>query len=253
MNRNDIMTQMIQVSTMFAGHTNSLTRNDIDLYGNDERLDDYKKNALSAGLRYFKQNFADLVYIRDASRGVPGILPTTDSKSYDKHTIFHDVMELKETHSAEDVFVVIDSVQDIVNTSIANQVQSEVKCCNDLNTLYCNTGATILAIAQKNKSSVTSTDFYGDVMGSMSFIHKANTVLMLNTAKEIAAKKNDNTSKKYSIDAINEYTDQTGKKPLCLHQEKGRYTGTKDTPLVLHGWYGYFTCECDPNAKMLIK
>ena len=55
----------------------------------------------------------------------------------------------------------------------------------ELTILQQQTGATILATAQKNKASTTSGDDYADVMGSMSYIHKPNTVLMLDTPREM--------------------------------------------------------------------
>jgi hypothetical protein len=83
--------------------------------------------------------------------------------------------------------VVVDSVQDIVPLT-ANQVQAEIQTVQELTEVQQKTGATILVIAQKNKGSINSVDSYGDVMGSMSFIHKPNTVIEIITAKELLAK-----------------------------------------------------------------
>jgi len=228
MAKNDIITMFIQ--TLAKG----LYRNDIELNGNDPELPKDKKDMLAQALKDLEP-LAKNIYIRDATQGIPRIADTKDANS-----IYNTVESLKQRHNSERVLVVIDSVQDIVPMA-SNQVQAEIQTVQELTEVQQKTGATILVVAQKNKGSINSVDSYGDIMGSMSFIHKPTTVLEIITAKELLAKSKDDSDRKAEIERVIESDAKDGKsKPMYLNVIKGRYTGTSAIPLQYYGAYGYY-------------
>lgn len=193
----------------------------------------------------FKEKVAPSLYIvTEAPKAIVG--PNTI------RSMLSDVEEIKSTHNCDDVLVVIDSIQDIVDTTHANQTQAEVQCCNDLTILIASTGCTVLAIGQKNKGSTKSYDHYGDTMGSVAFIHKSNNVLLLNSLKEVAQKKGLLPAKNSALSSLAKYTDKTKKSPLELRQIKGRFAGSGHIPVVFHLDKGYFDWVLDPNASDIL-
>ena len=228
MSRGEITTMMLQVLAK------GLYRNEIELQGNDPNLplpSKQKLNTAFTGLTELAPN----VYIKDATSGIPRIADPKDANS-----IYNTVEALKTKHKAERVLVVVDSVQDIVPLT-ANQVQAEIQTVQELTEVQQKTGATILVIAQKNKGSINSVDSYGDVMGSMSFIHKPNTVIEIVTAKEMLAKSKGDPNQAREIEQNIEADAKDGyAKPMYLNIIKGRYTGTSAIPLQYYGAYGYY-------------
>ena len=170
MGKSEIITMFIQALAK------GLYRNDIELQGNDPELPKDKKDRLDQAIADLEP-LAKNIYIRDATNGIPRIADAKDASS-----IYSTVESLKKRHNAERVLVVVDSVQDIVPMA-NNQVQAEIQTVQELTEVQQKTGATILVIAQKNKGSINNVDSYGHVMGSMSFIHKPNTVIEIITAK----------------------------------------------------------------------
>ena len=78
-------------------------------------------------------------------------------------------------------------------------------------------------------------------MGSMSFIHKPNTVIEIITPKELLAKSKDDPSKARELEQDIEADAKDGyAKPMYLNIIKGRYTGTSAIPLQYYGAYGYY-------------
>lgn len=228
MGKSDIITMFIQ--SLAKG----LYRNDIELRGNDPSLESDKKAKLAEAVKTLEP-LAKNIYIRDATNGIPRIADPKDGNS-----ILNTVESLKAKHNAERVLVVIDSVQDVVPMA-SNQVQAEIQTVQELTEVQQKTGATILVIAQKNKGSINSIDSYGDVMGSMSFIHKPNTVIEIITAKELLAKSKDDGDRTREIERVIEMDAKDGKsKPMYLNIIKGRYTGTSAIPLQYYGAYGYY-------------
>jgi KaiC/GvpD/RAD55 family RecA-like ATPase len=228
MGKSEITTMMIQVLSK------GLYRNDIELRGNDPDLPLPTKKLLNKGFTDLTE-LAPNIYIKDATGGIPRIADPKDANS-----IYNTVESLKKKHNAERVLVVVDSVQDIVPLT-ANQVQAEIQTVQELTEVQQRTGATILVIAQKNKGSINSVDSYGDVMGSMSFIHKPNTVLEIITAKELLAKSKDDPARAREIEQDIEADAKDGyAKPMYLNIIKGRYTGTSAIPLQYFGAYGYY-------------
>jgi KaiC/GvpD/RAD55 family RecA-like ATPase len=228
MGRGEITTMMLQVLAK------GLYRNEIELRGNDPSLPTHTKQKLEGAFTSLTQ-LAGNVYIKDATAGIPRIADPKDANS-----IYSTVEALKAKHNAERVLVVVDSVQDIVPLT-ANQVQAEIQTVQELTEVQQKTGATILVIAQKNKGSINSVDSYGDVMGSMSFIHKPNTVIEIITAKELLAKSKDNPNQAREIEQNIEADAKDGyAKPMYLNIIKGRYTGTSAIPLQYYGAYGYY-------------
>lgn len=258
--RNEILTKFLQAachSGNYMGEANGLYANTIELNGNRADLDPASRKGIDDGLRHLGK-LGDLIYIRDSSNGIPPILDTNTTKKADSKTearsIYRDVEDAKANHGVSKVLVVIDSVQDIVPSS-NNQVQAEVKALADLTTLQQKTGAAILVTAQKNKASTTSVDSYGDVMGSMSFIHKPNTVLTLETPREMlrgmgGGKNGGLTAEQQkTLKELEENAKHGQHKPMALQVLKGRFTGTGMLPLSYYGAWGYFTAEEDLNFK----
>lgn len=228
MGKSEIITMFIQVLAK------GLYRNDIELRGNDPSLESDKKAKLDEAIQALGP-LAKNIYVRDATDGIPRIADPKDGNS-----IYNTVESLKAKHNAERVLVVIDSVQDVVPMA-SNQVQAEIQTVQELTEVQQKTGATILVIAQKNKGSINSIDSYGDVMGSMSFIHKPNTVIEIITAKELLTKSKDNSERVKEIERTLEMDAKDGKsKPMYLNIIKGRYTGTSAIPLQYYGAYGYY-------------
>jgi hypothetical protein len=153
-------------------------------------------------------------------------------------------MDAKANHKVDSVLVLIDSVQDIVKAENAQQTQAEVNALAELTILQQQTGATILATAQKNKASTTSGDDYGDVMGSMSYIHKPNTVVMLDTPREMLKGEGKGggltKAQQQTIRDMEKEGEKGGVRPMLLKTIKGRFTGTRAMPLVYYGAYSYF-------------
>ena len=228
MGRNEITTMMLQVLAK------GLYRNDIELRGNDPKLEATTKQKLELAFTEL-EGISENIYIKDATTGIPAIANPKDASS-----IYNSIIELKAKHSSERVLVVVDSVQDIVPLT-PNQIQAEIQTVQELTEVQQKTGATILVIAQKNKGSINSVDSYGDVMGSMSFIHKPNTVIEIITPKELLSKIKDDPKRATEIEADIEADAKEGyAKPMYLNIIKGRYTGTSAIPLQYYGAYGYY-------------
>ena len=228
MSKGEITTMMLQVLAK------GLYRNEIELQGNDPDLPLPSKQKLDTAFTGLTE-LAPNVYIKDATSGIPRIADPKDANS-----IYNTVEALKAKHKAERVLVVVDSVQDIVPLT-ANQVQAEIQTVQELTEVQQKTGATILVIAQKNKGSINSVDSYGDVMGSMSFIHKPNTVIEIITPKELLAKSKGDPQQAKEIEQDIEADAKDGyAKPMYLNIIKGRYTGTSAIPLQYYGAYGYY-------------
>ena len=243
MSRAEIITKLLQ-GIAHEQYRYDIYANSIDLRGNDPNLDADTKEALKSSLQHLNE-VGKLIYVRDSVNGVPNILDYDEGKKQKLKSIYQDVIDAKANHKAERVLVLIDSVQDIVKAENAQQTQAEVSALADLTILQQQTGATILATAQKNKSSTTSGDDYADVMGSMSYIHKPNTVLMLDTPREMlkgnGSKGGLDKKQQQTIRDIENEGREGGVRPMLLKTIKGRFTGTRAIPLTYYGAYSYFT------------
>lgn len=244
MSRTEIITKLIQINAQSLGLT-GLHTNTIELQGNDPKLADDLKASLEQSLQGLTRT-GERLFIKDSSNGIPRVLPHTGDKT---PTLFDDIEQVKKLCKAERVLVVIDSIQDLVRTDNANQVASEIETINALVTLQQKTGASILAIAQKNKGSVNSDNSYSDVMGSMSFIYKPNTVIELMSGSEIRKKtaKGDDVLEGVVDDAENR-AEKDGGKARFIHSIKSRFTGEFTLPLTYYGQYAYFV-EGDEEYK----
>lgn len=242
MSRAEVITKLLQVIS-HEQYRYDLYANSIDLRGNDPKLDSNTKEAIRSSIDHLNE-VGKLIYVRDSANGVPDILDYEGERKRKLKSIYQDVVEAKATHKVDRVLVLIDSVQDIVKTDSVQQTQAEVKALADLTTLQQMTGATILATAQKNKASTTSSDDYGDLMGSMSYIHKPNTVLMLDTPREmIIGKGQKGGLKKEQQQEIRDIENDARDgmpSPALLKVIKGRFTGAKAIPLKYHGKFAYF-------------
>ena len=241
--RAEIITKLLQVIA-HEQYRYDIYANSIDLRGNDPKLDTETKEALKSSLQHLNE-VGKLIYVRDSVNGVPNILDYDEGKKQKLKSIYQDVVDAKATHKADRVLVLIDSVQDIVKSDNAQQTQAEVSALADLTILQQRTGATILATAQKNKASTTSSDDYGDLMGSMSYIHKPNTVLMLDTPREMLTGKGGKggltKDQQQEVRDIENDARKGIPSPTLLKVIKGRFTGARAIPLTYHGAYSYFT------------
>lgn len=244
MSRNEIITSLVKATAHRLGLEGLFTKT-IELQGNDPNLDPKVADVLAQSLTELDRT-GERLFIKDSSEGIPKILPLQGDKSA---TIYDDIEQVKKLCKSDEVLVLIDSVQDVVDTQNPNQVQAEIKAVNDLTILQQKTGATILVTAQKNKGSVNSNDSYGDVMGSMSFIHKPNTVIELVTLNEMINKadKDERERIKELADDIEQEAKQGGCKPMFLNVIKGRFTGVESLPLKFYGAYGYFEAGKDKD------
>jgi KaiC/GvpD/RAD55 family RecA-like ATPase len=227
MGKYEIITMMLQALAK------GLYRNDIELRGNDPELPAETKAKLDNAYQRLLE-LAPNIYIKDATTGIPAIANPKDPSS-----IYNAIEALKAKHKAERVLVVVDSVQDIVPLT-QNQIQGEIQTVQEITEVQQKTGATILVTAQKNKGSIKTEDSYGDVMGSMSFIHKPNTVIELLTAKELLAKAKDTKEAQEIEDNIETDAKEGYAKPMYLNIIKGRYTGAGNIPLQFYGAHGYY-------------
>lgn len=244
MSRNEIITSLVKATAHRLGLEGLFTKT-IELQGNDPKLDKKVADTLEQSLTELDRT-GERLFIKDSSLGIPSILPHQGDKI---PTIYDDIEQVKKACESNEVLVLIDSVQDVVDTQNPNQVQAEIKAVNDLTILQQRTGATILVTAQKNKSSVNSNDSYGDVMGSMSFIHKPNTVIELVTLNEMINKADKDSKERVKelAETIEQDAKQGNCKPMFLNVIKGRFTGVESLPLKFYGAYGYFEAGQDKN------
>lgn len=249
MSRNEIVTSLVKATAHRLGYAGIFTKT-LELQGNDPNLDPKIKEMIKQSLIELDRT-GERLFIKDSSQGIPAILPRPDKsgKPIKERTIYDDIEQVKTLCNTNEVLVLIDSVQDVVDTQNANQVQAEIEAVSRLTELQQKTGATVLVTAQKNKGSVKSTDSYGDVMGSMAFIHKPNTVLELHTFKEVIARadRNDKERLKDIADEIEQGAKNGECKPMMLEIVKGRFTGQGELPLRFYGAYGYFEAGEDRN------
>ena len=244
MSRNEIITSLVKATAHRLGLEGLYTKT-IELQGNDPNLDPKVADVLAQSLTELERT-GERLFIKDSSEGIPKLLPHQGDKT---PTIYDDIEQVKKVCKSDEVLVLIDSVQDIVNTQNPNQVQAEIEAVNNLTELQQRTKATILVTAQKSKSGATGGDSYGAVMGSMMFIHKPNTVLELHTFKEAISKadKDEKERLEQLADEI-EVNAKNGKcKPMVLEVVKGRFTGEANLPLKFYGAYGYFEAGKDAN------
>jgi len=248
MSRYEIITKLVQVVAR------GLFTNTIELRGNATDLEPDYKTLLEQSLQRLNR-VGERLFIKDAINGIPKLLPPSANDYKDKRpSIYDDIEQVKKLTKADKVLVIIDSIQDVVSTDNSNQVQAEIEAVSQITTLQQKTDATILCTSQKNKGSINSKDSYGDVMGSMSLIHKPNTVIELITVKELIAKrfsdKSDRDAKERLERVANDIEqDAKGGKvtPMILNVIKGRYTGTDYLPLKYYGALGYFDAGRDSN------
>lgn len=207
--------------------TGNLQRKDIILRGKKPEQAELINKAIE-GLKEITDRF----YIVDSSSGkTPDII---DLKA--------QILNLKERHKANNIFVVIDSVQDIVPIE-ANQTQAEAKIAQQLVELQQQTGATLYAIAQKNKTGIREGGGYASVMGSVAFIHKPTTVLELIGGQEaISRAKADGNLSDDQIDELKKQLVEKTKNPntpypVFMNVIKGRNSGYGGVSLKYYGAY----------------
>ncbi len=228
MSQRDLLTMVVQ------NKSKTLFRNDIELRGNAHDLQEDKSKAIKAADKSLK-DIADRFYIVDASQGrTPDLL---DIKA--------QITNLQAKHKTQRILVVLDSIQDIVPIE-QNQTQAEAQTAQRLVEIQQSTEATILAIAQKNKTGVNNGGGYASVMGSVAFIHKPTTVIELIGGQEaLNLAKKDNKISENELRAIEESLKSDTKDPniaypIFLNIIKGRNSGYGGMALKYYGAYRYY-------------
>lgn len=277
MPRNEIITKLVQCAAHELGYDDLLAgTDDIVLAGNNPDLPKDKKDALSASIEFLDKKIGDCLYVRDSRLGVPRILDgineysasndnrggsgftekstkhisqksstSSEVAKIPKPSMYRDILDLKSKHHADDVLVLIDSIQDIVvNGDSDNTVQNEVDTLAEIDTLQNLTNATIFATAQKSKAASNGVG-YGGIKGSINYQYKPNTIIQLTTLEEMLPPASAQSAeakawraevKRMMIDAANGY-------PAFVQLEvtKCRYGNSNGRiGLDYHGKYGYF-------------
>jgi len=226
MGKNSITTMLVQILAR------GLYRDDIELRGNSKDLDKDKKKLLGEALEKLDE-LAPNIFVRDASDEIPEVITGDDS-------VLKDVEALKVLTNSKDILVVVDSVQDIIPMT-TNQVTAEVQVMTQMTQLQQTTGATILLISQKNKSSGKDGDSYSSVKGSMNLIHKPSTVFELVSTRELAGKSSPLTDDDEKVlETMKEIEDTSQSYAILLNMIKGRYTKTSHDVLEYVGHQGYY-------------
>lgn len=231
MSRRDMLTMAVQ------NIHRKLTRSDIVLRGRapqPELIASGKPDPVKDSLAKLKSRYGGLLYILDSHEGVP----TTTA-------IREQIEQIKATHKAKDILVVIDSLQDIVPTG-SNQVQSEGQVAQELVQIQHATDATIFAISQRSKEGVKSGDGYGSVKGSVDFMHKPTTVLNMIGGKDaLRLAKERKTIEGSDYERMrdqlnNQAKDPSVPYPVLLTVLKGRNSGYGKVPMQYYGAYRYY-------------
>jgi hypothetical protein len=218
---------------LLQNKSRKLQRPDIELRGNDKDLPKDKKDLINKAITSLNE-VKDRFYIIDASNETPDL---TAIKAH--------IVALKDKHKTDKVLVVLDSLQDIVPIE-QNQVQAEAHTAQRIVELQQETGATILAIAQKNKAGVREGGGYASVYGSVSFIHKPTLVLeMIGGQEAIARAKEQKSLTDDQIDELERSLRQDTKDsqtpyPIYLSVIKGRNCGFGGLCLKYYGAYRYY-------------
>jgi replicative DNA helicase len=227
MSRRDIITMILQ------NKSRKLQRADLELRGNAKDLTKDKKDLIKQAKNRIKE-ISQRFYIVDASNETPDL---TAIKAH--------IVALKEKHKTDKILIILDSLQDIVPVE-QNQVQAEAHTAQKIVELQQETGATILAIAQKNKAGVREGGGYASVYGSVAFIHKPTCVLEMIGGQEAVARakeqKNiDETQIEELERSLREDTKDAGKPyPIFLNIIKGRNCGFGGLCLKYYGAFRYY-------------
>lgn len=241
MSQRDCITMAIQ------NKSRKLLRPEIELQGQSASLSQEKRDEIMKAIDSLEE-ISDRFYIIDSSSGVT---PSTED-------IKTETLKIKEKHKADKMLIVIDSIQDVVPTE-NNQTQAEAQTAQKLVELQQMTNATLLAIAQKNKSGVKDGGGYASVMGSVSWIHKPTSVVELVGGFEAIKKLQDN--KKISDEQAEELklqitadTKNTNTPyPIYLNVIKGRNSGYGGLSLKYYGAYRYYEVGKDEKFNDLYK
>jgi KaiC/GvpD/RAD55 family RecA-like ATPase len=240
MGRHDVLTMAVQ------NLSKKLLRNEIELRGNDPELAPEKKEQIANASSELTK-ISDRLYIIDSVGGIPKF-----------EDMENQIQTIKRVHGSENILVILDSVQDIVPIE-ANQVQAEARTAQKLVELQQSTNATILGIAQKNKSGIKDGGGYTSVMGSVAWIHKPTTVIELIGGKEAIGKAKEN--KKLTPTEIEELEQALEKDtknpntayPIYLNVIKGRNSGYGGVALKYYGAYRYYEVGKEKQFEQLYK
>lgn len=240
MDKRDVITMALQ------NISRKLYRDTLILRGNDKNLQEEYKTEIAKATEKIKK-LAGLFYIKDASSG-----DTPDIKA-----ITQEVEAIKAVSKAKNILVVIDSIQDIIPVE-ANQTQAEAQTAQRLVELQQHTGATILAIAQKNKSGVSgkekTSDPYGSVLGSVGFIHKPTAVLELVSGQEAINRTQEEDKKTEIKEKIQANKNNPNlAKPVWLNVIKGRNTNEGLLEFSYYGGRRYYEIADPDDTTGVIK
>lgn len=230
MSKRDMLTMAVQ------NIHRKLTRPEIVLRGRkaQQELVEGEPDPIKDTIASLRDRYGKMLYILDSSEGVPKT-----------EAIKEQIEQIKATHKAENILVVIDSLQDII-PSDKNQVQAEGRVAQELVQIQHATDATLLTINQRSKEGVKSGDGYGSVKGSVDFLHKPTTVIQMLGGKDMLRLAKD---KKLIMDTEaqrlagylnNQTKDPTMPYPVMLQILKGRNSGYGKIPMQYYGAYRYY-------------
>lgn len=234
MHTDDILTLIMQNLS-----SKRLTRDDI--YAIFDRPGDPVKNiAISDSIVRFNE-FKDQFYIIDSSKGVPS-----------PSSIQAEIEKIKLAHNCKDVIVVIDSFNDLVTANKQpTTTAAEEEVAHQLEVIQIQTGATIIATAQKMSDTIKGSTEEG-VKGSISIYHKPTTVLELISYKEILAAIDNQTysgAKREKMDIEAALIDPEVATPTVLFVSKHRNGINSRHYLKFYGAYRHFEAGFEPRFE----
>ncbi len=210
----------------------NLLEEDVDFYNllkkeEVERLKEAKADLEKVG---------DKFYIRSYETGQKDItvMGSPAKEEYKKPgSIEEDILLVKKIHNAEDVFIVIDQLQDveIPNEEFRDQLSKEGKVMRELRKINGRTGATFLLISHKNKAEYKTVEVTS-VKGSVDLIYKPEVVMLLQGEKEQEQGGLGDTIANFSGQVL---------KRIDLVIVKNRYDPPCRIKLDFNGEYGSFT------------
>lgn len=229
MKSEDILTLMIQNLS-----EKTLKREEIINTSHDEKL----SNPNMAKSIQKLNSLMDLIYIFDGQNGVPSLAEIEDK-----------IREIQDKHQTKQVFVVIDSFNDLVADSehmVAAKAEEDV--VQKLFQIQLKTGSTVLAIAQRINNSLRGGSSEDGLKGSVALYHKPTTVLELISYKEmlLSLEANSYSAKREKLEIENLIKNSNISTPLMLYVSKHRNNTNSRLYLKFYGSYRYFEAGIEP-------
>lgn len=202
-----------------------------DLLKPRDEMTPIKLENYNAALRKFVA-IANNFYIIDRSKINPTVVD-----------IEKIILAVREIHQSENVFVVIDSFDDLLSSDkFKNRAEAQEETLGCLESLQQKTGDTILAITQKDRNMLHGSQQEG-LRGDVSLYYKPAIILELINYKEILRALEDEgyvglKIEKQKIEEI--IAENNVPFPSLLYLSKHRYGVSSKIPLQFHGAFRSF-------------